>query len=191
MSLHEKLAIAGLAFAMMFDGAYADGRAHQGASHGPGMGAGHGRMEMMEHMHQMMGGHAGMMSGMHGAGMMFANDEDGDGIVTPDEIRSTLETLRAKYDANNDGVLSLDEFEVLHSALIRETMVDRFQHLDADGDGSVTEEEMLAPADQLEHMHAMHNRMMEGAGDAPGRMMPHHGRMMDDGVPPMQKKHCN
>ena len=34
-------------------------------------------------------------------------------------------------------------------------MVDRFQHLDADGDGRVTREEMTAPAETLERMHRM------------------------------------
>ena len=132
-----------------------------------------------------------MMGGLPGASLMFAFDDDGNGTVTPQEMRSKLETLRGKYDANSDGALSIDEFEALHSALIRETMVDRFQHLDADGDGSVTEEEMQAPAGQLERMHAMHNRMMEGGGNARGSMMPHHERMMDGGLPQMQEQHCN
>ena len=54
-----------------------------------------------------------------------------------------------EFDANNDGVLSLVEFEALHAAMIRETTVDRFQHLDADGDGAITEAEIAAPIERM------------------------------------------
>ncbi|MCE8000660.1 MAG: hypothetical protein HEP70_17540 [Rhodobiaceae bacterium] len=60
--------------------------------------------------------------------------------------------MRAKlneFDVNKDGVLSLVEFEALHAAMIRETTVDRFQHLDADGDGAITETEITAPIERM------------------------------------------
>ncbi|MBA5775517.1 hypothetical protein H2509_00080 [Stappia sp. F7233] len=56
----------------------------------------------------------------------------------------------AEFDADKDGSLSLSEFEVLHAAVTRETTVDRFQHLDADGDGRITEVEMAALAKRVE-----------------------------------------
>lgn len=128
-------------------------------------------MRMMMRMHgQTMGG--GMMGGMGPAGgmmggiesMMQAFDADGDGNVTPEELRAGLEARLAKYDADGGGSLSLGEFEALHSAMIRETMVDRFQALDNDGDGQITKEEMTAPANRMETMQRMRDRL---TGDAP------------------------
>ena len=50
-------------------------------------------------------------------------------------MRAALSARMAKFDADGDGVLSLAEFEALHSAMIRSMTVDRFQALDEDGDG--------------------------------------------------------
>lgn len=60
---------------------------------------------------------------------------------------------------------------MLHSRLIRETMVDRFQHLDADGDGQVTRDEMTAPAKKIERMQEMHRMMKSAADDMPDDAM--------------------
>lgn len=131
-------------------------------------------------MHGRMGG--GMMHGGMGGGMsMMAPmramlDADGDGTVTPEEARDGLQALLAEYDTDGDGSLSLAEFETMHSAIIREAMVDRFQFLDDDGDGQVTATEIVKPADRMKKMHAMHERMMQG-----GEMMDATDQdMMDD-----------
>lgn len=125
-----------------------------GQMHGmmaPGMMGDRGMMGGMG----MMGDH-GMMSGMGAmSGVMQAFDTDGDGTVTPEEVRSGLENRLAEFDADNSGTLSIDEFEALHSAMVRETMVDRFQAFDNDGDGEVTPEEITAPADQMQRMQRM------------------------------------
>ncbi|MFV1878088.1 EF-hand domain-containing protein [Nioella sp.] len=148
---------------------------------GPGMmgmmGGMGGMMDMMRQMHGgMMGG--GMMGGMGpmGGSMMQMFDSDGDGTVTAEEMHARLQAQLAEYDSDGDGALSIAEFETLHSAMIREMMVDRFQHLDADGDGSVTSEEMAAPADMMERAQMMRNRMMAaqpemGADMSDGNMM--------------------
>lgn len=137
---------------------------------GPGMmGNMGGMMDMMARMHGNMMG-AGM-----GGGMMQMFDADGDGTTTPDEMRTQLQTKLTEYDSDGDGSLSIAEFEALHSAMIREMMVDRFQHLDADGDGAVTPEEMAAPADRMERMQNMRSNMT----DAPAR--PGNGQGMGDG----------
>ncbi|MCK8463100.1 calcium-binding protein [Aliiroseovarius sp. S1339] len=131
-------------------------------------------MGMMQRMHgQMMGG--GMMGGMHpmGGGMMQMFDADGDGTVTPEEMRAGLQAKLTEYDSDGDGALSIEEFEMLHSAMFREMMVDRFQHLDADGDGAVTAEEMMAPANKLERMQQMREGM--------GQMQPGDGQGMGNG----------
>lgn len=158
-------------------------------------------MGMMKRMHgQMMGGDmmggmgsmgggimggmgpmgGGMMGGMGpmGGRMMQMFDADGDGTVTPEEMRAGLQAKLAEYDSDGDGSLSIAEFEALHSAMIRETMVDRFQYLDADGDGLITAEEMGAPADKMERMQKIRDRMgpmQPGAGRGKGR-----GSMMND-----------
>jgi len=116
-------------------------------------------MQMMMRMHgRMMGGMGGGKSGgmgmmgaqggMGGSGMMGGADifksfdADGDGKVSPEEIRAGLDAQLEKYDADGNGSLSIAEFEALHSAAIREMMVDRFQTLDNDGDGQVTKDEI-------------------------------------------------
>lgn len=171
----------------------------QGYQHGPGtMMSGQGGMIDMMRMHgQMMGGTAGsgMMPGMGGPGMMGGMglmletfDADGDGQVTPDELRSGLEEKLTEYDADGDDTLSLEEFETLHSDMIREMMVDRFQFLDNDGDAQITAEEIVAPAERMQRMQELREQMQrsgpQGTGNAagPGNMGTGagNGRMMND-----------
>lgn len=211
MTLRGRMAVSAAVVLLTAGAAVADSGSHRGDFSARGMGGGHDMMDMMMRMHGMMGaggatpgigmmgGQMGMspgmsmmgqggpmtggMAGMPGMGMMSILDEDGDSVVTPEEARTALGNLLSEYDANGDGTLSIDEFETLHSALIREMMVDRFQHLDSDGDGRVTEEEMQAPATQMQRMHALRERMMNDGGYAPG---PGQGHMMDEGSPRMQ-----
>ncbi|WP_286197120.1 EF-hand domain-containing protein [Tropicibacter sp. R15_0] len=133
---------------------------------GPGMmGNMGGMMDMMMRMH----------GNMMGGGMMQMFDTDADGTTTPAEMRTQLQAKLSEYDSDGDRNLSITEFEALHSAMIREMMVDRFQLLDADGDGAVTPEEMAAPADRMERMQMMRSNM----ADAPAR--PGNGVGMGDG----------
>lgn len=127
-------------------------------------------MGMMQRMHgNMMGG--GMMGGdQMGGDMMQMFDTDDDGTVTADEMRTELQAKLTEYDADSNGALSIAEFETLHSAMIREVMVDRFQELDADGDGSVTGEEMTAPADKMARMEKMHSGVGGMMGQSNGGM---------------------
>ena len=106
----------------------------------------------------MMGDMSGMMQRMH-ENMSQMMDADGDGTVTPEEMRGMMKSRMAEHDANGDGSLSIDEFEALHNTMMRGMMVDRFQHLDADGDGAVTSEEMMAPAAKMERMQKMRDGM--------------------------------
>ena len=117
-------------------------------------------MGMIKRMHvEMMGG--GMMGSMGhmGGDMIQMFDADGDGTVTPDEMRTQLQAKLTEFDSDGDSALSIAEFETLHSAMIREMMVDKFQHLDADGDGAVTAEEMTAPAEMMDRMEKMRAKM--------------------------------
>ncbi|MGJ5619080.1 EF-hand domain-containing protein [Sulfitobacter sp. MF3-043] len=123
-----------------------------------------GMSGMMGMMHRM---HGNMMDGMGpmGGGLMKMMDADGDGNVTPEEMREVMQAKLTEYDSDGNGSLSIAEFETLHSAAIREMMVDRFQHLDADGDGAVTPEEMMAPADKMDRMQKMRSGMMNSQGE--------------------------
>lgn len=114
-------------------------------------------------MHSMMGN--GGMLGPIGP-MMSMFDADGDGTVTPEEAHGQLQAMHASFDSNADGSLSIEEFELLHSSMIREIMVDRFQQLDADGDGNITAGEMTEPADKMERMNMMSGAMMGGKNES-------------------------
>ena len=165
---------------------------------GPGMMGGMGpasgmgdmgdMMQMMMRMHgQMMGGDmmgsaAGPMGfGMTGGQFGEAFDADGNGTVTPEELRAGLAAQLKQYDSDGDGSLSIAEFEALHNAMTRNFMVDRFQALDEDGDGKITGDEMAAPANWMERMQMMRSQapvasgeqmpMSQGNGAGNGTMM--------------------
>lgn len=147
--------------------------------HGPMTGGGMGMPGPMGFMGGAWG--PGRAMGPMGGSMMWMLDTDGDGMATPQEIREGLQAKLQEYDADGDGTLSIGEFEALHSAMIRETMVDRFQYLDADGDGAVTAEEMSAPANRMEHMQALRERMWADRPQGQGVQRPMgNGPMMDN-----------
>ena len=127
-----------------------------------------GQADMMQAMmRMMMQMHGGMMGGamMHGQGAGLADavgmmDRDmmqmmmGSGMMgagapeapDPEALRGMMMMRMGEFDGDRDGSMTLPEFEALHGAMMRETMVDRFQHLDADGDGRISGDEMGAPA---------------------------------------------
>lgn len=148
----------------------------QGDSSGM-MGDMSGMMQKMHRMHDnKMGGMGDMGRGMMGGAMMQMLDADGDGNVTPQEMREQMQAKLTEYDNDGDGTLSISEFETLHSAMIREKMVDKFQHLDADGDGAITSDEMTAPAKKMERMQ----KMRSGMGQMQGQ--PGSGQGMGSGM---------
>ncbi len=137
-----------------------------GAGRAGGMGNMGDMMQMMQMMHgQMMSGGmgGGMGGGMMGGAVETAFDTDGDGAVSPEELRAGLAAQLKQYDADGNGVLSIAEFETLNTAAIRNLMVDRFQALDEDGDGQITGDEMVAPAARMERMEMMRARATDSA----------------------------
>jgi Ca2+-binding EF-hand superfamily protein len=60
--------------------------------------------------------------------------------------------------------------------MIREKMVDKFQHLDADGDGKITNDEMTAPSKKMERMQKMRAGMRQMQGQ------PGNGQGMGSGM---------
>lgn len=133
--------------AALAQSAHHDGsKAGQG---GPGMAQAGGPSQMGSGMMPQM---MQMMMKMHGGGMMGEGMKDHDLarlLAQAGEKPDMLAGKLKEFDADGNGTLDLAEFESLHAALIRETTVDRFQHLDADGDGQVTEQEMKAAADRM------------------------------------------
>ena len=136
-------------------------------------------MQMMTQMHSQMMDGTGMTRGCFPGTSMMDGDmmrmmtgpgTMGAGLYAkpePGAARAAMLARLAEFDADDDGTLSLAEFEALHAAMIRETTVDRFQHLDADGDGRITESEMGGPARRMEM-----RRGMPGASGMMGDRMP-------------------
>lgn len=99
----------------------------------------------------------------HGGGrghqLLRALDADGDRVVTIEEARALQLDRLGRFDTDGDGTLSLDEFTPLFTEVTRTRMVNMYQYLDADGDGEVTEAEMLSPVQKLTQMD------LDGDGD--------------------------
>lgn len=167
ISLVAATALGGAAYADPDHGQFRGPSAGQGMATyqgGPGMMGGVGDMMQIMRMHGEMTGGMGPIGGMGpmGGSMMQMLDAGDDGSLTPEEAREQLQAKLVEYDADGNGTLSIAEFETLHSAMIRETMVDRFQSLDADGDGAVTKDEMSAPAEFMERMQQIRSQMNAG-----------------------------
>jgi hypothetical protein len=91
-----------------------------------GMGSGHGRMMMAQHL-------------------MERYDADKDGKVTQQEIDRNRTEWQKQFDADKNGTLSLGEFQNLWLKARNEEMVREFQSFDRDGDGQVTLDEYTGP----------------------------------------------
>lgn len=81
--------------------------------------------------------------------MMEKVDKDGDRVITRDEIDQFREEKVLAFDVDQDGAIALEEFEGMWVDFMRDRMVDRFQHLDRDGDGLISEAEMDERVDRV------------------------------------------
>lgn len=91
------------------------------------------------------GGHGergGMMGGEMFRTMFTEADANADGSVSADELAALRTAKVGAADTNADGALSLAEFQTLWLEATQPRMVDAFQHLDADGDATITAAEM-------------------------------------------------
>lgn len=121
----------------------------------------HAMMQAMMQIHSNMGSNAMMGSTsverpmpfpIVGSMMMGEFDADGDRMISNEEAHGKLQSMHGQADVDNDGALTFDEFAPLYAMVMREMMVDQFQILDADGDGTITEGEMTTPADMISNM---------------------------------------
>jgi Ca2+-binding EF-hand superfamily protein len=90
-----------------------------------------------------------------------ALDADGDGLLTPAELRAfgatRVETRFASADADGDGALTRGEVQ----AMLTQRAVDRVMRRDADGDGRLTLAELRTDGDR---------GRADGRGPVGGRM---------------------
>lgn len=93
-----------------------------------------------------MGQRGGPMAGPDGMERLFDQfDAAGDGRITQADVDAVRAERHAAFDADGDGVLTLEEYEALWLDAMRRQMVRSFQRLDVDGDGAVTLDEFQAP----------------------------------------------
>lgn len=111
-------------------------------------GMGGNQMKMMQSMMQK---HAKMMRHMGGG------NSAQEALLRDmlDNGQADIAVTMTAHDASKDGTLDLEEFAHWYAAIMREQMVDGFQHLDADGTGGVTSEELATAANRMETSGSM------------------------------------
>ena len=88
----------------------------------------------------------------HGRGMIVLIEQfdlDKDGKLTQAEIDQARKDQFAKYDTDQNGTLSLQEYQSLWLDAMRRAMVRQFQANDTDGDAAITVTEFTARFDDL------------------------------------------
>lgn len=92
-----------------------------------------------------MGHNGGPRRAMRIHNVFDAVDADKDGTVTAEELTKYRTDKVAAADANGDGNLQIEEFQTIWLEVMRPRMVDHFQFLDDDGDGQISEAEIVTP----------------------------------------------
>ncbi|MCH9675062.1 MAG: EF-hand domain-containing protein [Gammaproteobacteria bacterium] len=97
-------------------------------------------------------------------GAMAHFDTDGNGVASASEIAAKRIELFAQADGDNDGTLSVEEYEVQWQRAHRRAMVRAFQRADTDGDGRVTNQEFSVATQQLQR-RAAHRQQRRRGGE--------------------------
>jgi Ca2+-binding EF-hand superfamily protein len=125
---------------------------------GPGFAPGFGPMEMFEQF-----------------------DRDDDGRVTRAEAEQFRNDRLARFDADGNGRLSLDEYRALWMDAMNIAMVRAFQRHDVDGDGAVTVEEFARPVERMfAHLDRNRDQIIDPSELRPPKPRGKHGRDWDD-----------
>lgn len=137
------------------------------------------------HHHGWSGGHGGhgKYAAMRALDALFDKfDADGDAALTRAEAEAARAGLFGGADADNNGALSVSEFQVVWAEMTAPLAAPAFQYLDRDGDGALTEAESERPAARL---FDRLDRDDDGRIGAPGRggrhFWGHHHGGGDDG----------
>ena len=91
---------------------------------------------------QVMARGMGGMGGSHRMEMIEQIDANADGKITMAEMNAHREQLHAEHDKDGNKAISLSEFEGIWLTMMRPMMVDKFQMMDDDGDGQITDAEV-------------------------------------------------
>mgnify|MGYP000043914644 CR=1 FL=1 len=91
---------------------------------------------------QVMAKGMGGMGGSHRMEMIEQIDANADGKITMAEMNAHREQLHAEHDKDGNKAISLSEFEGIWLTMMRPMMVDKFQMMDDDGDGQITDAEV-------------------------------------------------
>jgi len=127
----------------------------------------------------------GGMHGERGPGhyMHYLNlyDADRDGTLSRVETESGRADDFARFDADGDGALSLDEYRGLWLETMNARMVDRFQFFDEDGDAAITADEFTTPVSyMLNFMDRNEDGMIDEMDRHRGDRWHDRGRHWDD-----------
>lgn len=82
------------------------------------------------------------MGSNHRMEMLERIDANADGKITMAEITAHRDQLHAEHDKDGNNAISLSEFEGIWLSMMRPMMVDKFQMMDDDGDGQITDAEV-------------------------------------------------
>ena len=117
-------------------------------------------------------GFHGSMRG-HGIAMFEQVDTDGDGKVTMAEATAFLDDIRNANDSDGNGTIGLQEFEGILLEQARPMIAARFQRLDDNGDGELSDSEI---ADRVERLMEWADRNDDGAVELKEIRRKRHGR---------------
>ena len=100
-------------------------------------------------------------SGKNSAHFLQKYDANNDGTVTKEEFKH--ERRFAEIDADSDGVLSKTEIEEAMDKRLRESDIGFFERFDLNGDGKVTREEFTGAAADFEAKDSNNDGVIDAA----------------------------